>query len=103
MPLDYSRYPRDWKLRSLFIRKYRSRGKCEFCGAANGEPNPKTGSIVVLTVAHVYNKNLYAAGLLNLAALCQACHLALDLEDHKAAARETRNRRRKLRPLPFPP
>jgi hypothetical protein len=44
-----SRYPHDWKLRSHFVRFVRARGRCEWCGAAHGEPHPVTGSIVVLT------------------------------------------------------
>ena len=51
MPIDYATYPKDWKLRSRFVRFYRARGRCEWCGAANGQPHPVTGSLVVLTRA----------------------------------------------------
>ena len=37
MPVDYSKYSPDWKLRSRFIRHYRARNKCERCGAPNGQ------------------------------------------------------------------
>ena len=37
------------------MRHYRARNKCEWCGAANGEPHPVTGSTVVLTTAHVWD------------------------------------------------
>lgn len=86
-----ARYPRDWKLRSRFVRLVRARGRCEWCGAANGEPHPVTGARVVLTTAHVYDDRPEAASLLNLAALCQKCH-----NGHDAAARRAgiRSRRR---------
>jgi len=87
------RYPADWKIRSRFVREVRARNRCEWCGARNGERHPETGSRVVLTVAHVYDKRPEAASLLNLAALCQRCHLAHDLRDHQRRAAETRARR----------
>lgn len=68
------RYPKDWKLRSLFVRFVRAKGRCERCGARHGEPHPVTGSVVVLTAAHVYDDRPEASGLLNLAAWCQRCH-----------------------------
>jgi hypothetical protein len=57
---------------------------CEWCGAKHGEPHPITGSIVILTTAHVFDDRPEAASLLNLAALCQKCHLGHDAEMHKA-------------------
>lgn len=75
------RYPKDWKLRSYFVRFIRARGKCEWCGAVHGEPHPLTGAKVVLTCAHVYDKRPEAASLLNLAALCQKCHNGHDAKD----------------------
>ena len=89
-PENAGRYPRDWKLRSRFVRFHRARNRCEWCGAANYEAHPVTGSRVVLTVAHVYDHRPEAASLLNLAALCQRCHLTLDGPTHKRNARETR-------------
>jgi hypothetical protein len=72
------RYPADWAARSRFVRLIRSRGRCEWCGAENGKPHPVTGSRVVLTAAHVGDRRPEAASLLNLAALCQRCHLRHD-------------------------
>ncbi len=91
-PDNRARYPVDWKLRSHFVRFVRARGLCEWCGARHGEPHPMTGSIVVLTAAHVFDDRPEAAGLLNLAALCQRCHNA-----HDAPARRRRHRERHLR------
>ena len=89
-PENRARYPKDWALRSRFVRFYRARNRCEWCGANNGEPHPETGSRVVLTVAHVFDHRPENASLLNLAALCRRCHLRHDAEHH----RETRRRNR---------
>jgi hypothetical protein len=83
------RYPKDWRLRSYFVRHYRARNRCEWCGAEDGQPHPVTGSRVVLTVAHVYDDRPEAASLLNLAALCQLRH-----NRHDAPARQRRRRER---------
>lgn len=92
-PGNRNRYPKDWKLRSRFIRFYRARGRCEWCGAVHGQPHPMTGSKVVLTVAHVWDQRPEAASFLNLAALCQRCHLGHDLEHHIEQRRVNRWRR----------
>jgi len=88
-PENRKRYPDDWKLRSYFVRFVRAGNMCEWCGARNYEPHPKTGSKVVLTAAHVYDHRPEAASLLNLAALCQKCH-----NGHDAKMR-AKNRRKK--------
>lgn len=84
-PENRARYPKDWKLRSRFVRFVRARNRCEWCGAQNDQPHPVTGSKVVLTCAHVYNHAPERAELLNLAALCQRCH-----NRHDAAGRRLR-------------
>lgn len=86
-PENKSRYPKDWKLRSRFIRFYRARNRCEWCGCQNWQAHPVTGSRVVLTAAHVYDHRPEAAGFLNLAALCQRCHNRHDME-HRARRRK---------------
>ena len=86
MPVDYSDYPPDWKLRSKFIRFHRAKNHCEKCGVKNGEPNGR-GWKVVLTVAHVFDKSKKNGSFLNLAALCQKCHLRLDAVDRKKEPR----------------
>jgi len=53
---------------------------------------------IVLTIAHLDHdktNNDYD----NLAALCQKCHLGIDLKHHMVNARETRNKKRKLQQL----
>lgn len=89
-PENKSRYPSDWKLRSLFVRVYRAKNRCEWCGAENGRPHPVTGNKVVLTAAHVFDRRPEAANLLNLAALCQKCHNAHDAKGRRDGIRRRR-------------
>ena len=70
-------YPDDWPDISRRIRFERARGRCEWCGAANHQPHPITGSRVVLTVAHLDHNPANNADD-NLAALCQKCHNTYD-------------------------
>ena len=90
LPENKARYPKDWALRSRFIRFYRARNQCEWCGANNYQPHPVTGSKVVLTVAHL-DHTPENSSLLNLMAMCQRCHHRYDSE-HR---RETRMRRKR--------
>ena len=85
-------YPLDWPLRSWFVRVVRARNRCEWCGARNHQPHPATGSHVVLTTAHVYGRAPAAAALLNLAALCQRCHLNHDRAHHLHSRRANKDR-----------
>ena len=100
LPENKARYPKDWALRSRFIRFYRARNKCEWCGARNYEPHPVTGSKVVLTVAHVWDHNPENAAFWNLAALCQKCHNSHDAK-HRAANRRSKKREGQLRLFPL--
>ena len=103
MPMDMRRYPPNWKQISLRIRE-RDGWRCKWCGAANGTPNPRTGSIVVLTVAHLGTAHVDGTPgdkhdkldcrNENLAALCQACHLRFDSDEHMANAAATRRQRK---------
>ena len=109
MPVDWKRYTRNWS-RVLRVIMRRSRGRCEWCDAANGEPHPITSSRVVLTTAHLgepfatgsdkHDKHDIRAE--NLAALCQRCHLNHDRDEHAANARATRERKRAEREPMFP-
>jgi 5-methylcytosine-specific restriction endonuclease McrA len=76
MPIDYRDYPPNWKAISLAVREA-AQWRCEFCGAQQGQPNPRTGARVVLTVAHLDHDTTHNERA-NLRALCQACHLRLD-------------------------
>ncbi len=123
MPMDRSRYPKDWKEISKRIRFERAEGKCEWCGAphrgfrdritgewfepAFGELFPHTAEemiLIILTTAHLgidkpdgspgSKEDTMDCREENLAALCQKCHLDFDRDDH-IRSRET-NRRRRL-------
>lgn len=85
-----SRYPRDWKLRSHFVRFVRARSRCEWCGATHGKPHPITKSKVILTTAHVHDDRPEASSLLNLAALCQKCHNGHDNAHRRQGTRQRR-------------
>lgn len=115
-PENKDRYPQDWPQISRRIRFERAGGRCECtgqcrrkqphigrCTAVNGQPNPATGSTVVLTVAHLDHTPEHCAQE-NLAAMCQACHLAYDKEHHAETARQTRmaERARWMTPLFIP-
>ncbi len=93
MPIkDKTVYPANWKQISLRIRE-RDGWRCKWCDAENGKPNPRTGSIVVLTTAHV-NHDTTDNSDANLAALCQRCHLRHDAQYHASNAARTRRAKR---------
>ena len=95
-PEKLKRYPKDWAARSRFVRFYRARNRCEWCGARNYEAHPVTGSKVVLTTAHIYDMRPEAASLLNLAALCQRCHNRHDAKFRRENRRLARIDKRQL-------
>lgn len=71
-----------WQDLRAWVRQ-RSGNRCEGspkypdCRAENGKPHPVTGSIVVLTVAHVEH-DLGKNGPEDLRDWCQRCHLTHD-------------------------
>lgn len=94
-PENRARYPKNWKDVSREVRTaadWRCEGSPAYpdCRAANGEPHPVTGSVVVLTVAHLDHtpENIDRE---NLRAWCQRCHLTYDAKHHSANARRTRS------------
>ena len=89
MPMNRDDYPDNWEEISNYIRFERAQGKCEFCGAAHGKSHPITGSIVVLTTAHL-DHNTLNNNPNNLRALCQKCHLTYDAQLHARHAKETK-------------
>ena len=58
------RYPKNWAARSRFVRFYRARNRCEWCGVHNYSLRKDTRAVVVLTAAHVVRQ---AAGGLRVA------------------------------------
>jgi hypothetical protein len=110
VPINKSRYPANWRSISLAVRE-EAGWKCEWCGARHREPHPVTGSMVILTVAHLGinrpdgslgNKHdTHDVRPENLAALCQRCHLNYDRADHIASRHRRRSRRIGQLVLPF--
>lgn len=143
MPIDYSKYPDNWKeIREGILN--RADHRCEWCGVKNHTMiirNPdnmaefvylsdhgqqivlQSGAIVdsekfsisanedeqwivegwahqkeikvVLTIAHVHDRDPMNVDRDNLAALCQRCHLMHDAKDNAAKAARTRARKQR--------
>ena len=95
MPIDYQLYPVNWQeIRAEVLQ--RAGQRCEWCGAANHERHPLTGSRVVLTIAHL-DHDIANNQPANLAALCQRCHLRHDAGQHKLNAALTRRAKHESR------
>lgn len=118
-PENRARYPKDWKQISLRIRRRarqrcECKGECGLrharvdgrqidlpphlcipnvkgfrCTAINQQPHPVTGSMVVLTVAHL-NHTPEDCREENLKAMCQRCHNAYDAPHRRLNAAATR-------------
>jgi len=94
------RYPDNWPEISAFIRFERALGRCECMGECgrgthdgrcpnrHGQPAYATGSLVILTTAHL-NHVPEDCRPENLRAMCNGCHLYYDRAHHA----ETRARR----------
>jgi 5-methylcytosine-specific restriction endonuclease McrA len=110
MPIDYSKYPKDWKTKIRPDILKRDENKCAFCGVENytigvrdkhGNLTPldapekllkeynyniiggKVKPIkIVLTIAHL-DHDRTNNDYSNLAALCQKCHLDHDRKDNQ--------------------
>lgn len=87
MPVDYRKYPKDWKALSLKIRR-RAQGQCEcegFCGLhtgrrceeRDGEAARWAKGKVIFTVAHLTHNPMDSREEY-LKAMCQRCHLRYD-------------------------
>lgn len=120
MPMDRSKYPKDWDQISRRIRFERAGGRCEWCRIRNGWYRSAYGewyapdivddpwfarlnlTKIVLTVAHLGKDkpdgtpgdkhDTMDCREENLAALCQRCHLNFDRADHIRNRRINRRR-----------
>lgn len=105
-PENAGRYPADWRLISFGIRFGRGEGRCECtgecgrercrprCDAEHGKPHPVSGSVVVLTTAHLADP-IEDCRPENLRGMCQACHLRYDMPRHQAVQRQNREAKRR--------
>jgi hypothetical protein len=107
VPVDRSKYPKDWKEVVLAVRK-RSGDRCECqgqCGLHKTTPGPRrceevngraarwARGRVVLTTAHLCECQPLCGNLAHLIHACQRCHLRIDVELHKKHRRENRERK----------
>ena len=98
-----ARYPggsihsKEWKEFGASIRE-RAGNRCEGtpqrpdCRAENGKPHPETGSIVVLTIAHMDHDESHCDPD-RCRALCQRCHNSWDAPHRQKNAAKTRRRK----------
>ncbi len=95
MPIDYSKYPPNWKkvIRPRILR--RAKNVCEGspiypnCRAVNGDIHPITHSKVVLTIAHLdHDPENWDVQDHRLRAWCQRCHFAYD-KAHRKEVKDT--------------
>ena len=94
MPVNYNEYPPNWEeIRKKILK--RAGNRCELCGAENYKPHWKTGSKVILTIHHI-NFNREDNRDCNLIALCQRCHLRLDLCLHISSRKKKRTCKKSL-------
>jgi 5-methylcytosine-specific restriction endonuclease McrA len=84
MPINYKKYPPNWRTEIVPRIKARDGHQCKFCGIENYTIKPN-GTKVVLTIAHLdHDADNHNVADDRLAALCQACHLRYDLWRHVA-------------------
>lgn len=98
-PENRDRYPKEWPAISARIRA-RACDRCECTGECGrrthtgrcpnlqGLPAYGTGSIVVLTTAHLDHQPENCADS-NLRSMCQGCHLHYDRKHHAETRRRT--------------
>lgn len=81
------RYPKNWKqIRQSILE--RAKHLCEVCGVANYDAHPVTGSMVILTIAHLDHTPEHCEPE-NLKAMCQKCHNSYDIR-HRIETRKTK-------------
>lgn len=97
-PENKARYPKDWKAISLRIRHERAANLCECagecgqdhggrCNQRNHTRHTETGSLVILTVAHLDHQPENCDDD-NLKAMCQRCHNRYDAPKRRAGIQE---------------
>ena len=94
MPIDYKKYPKDWKETRKRILK-RANYQCECtgecglhhgrrCEEKHGKPAKWANGKVVLTIAHLdHDEDNHDVSDDRLKAMCQRCHLRYDAPEKK--------------------
>jgi methylphosphotriester-DNA--protein-cysteine methyltransferase len=78
MPIDYKKYPPNWRSEIVPRIKARANHCCELCGVANLS-HQSNGSRVILCIAHLdQDPENHAVTDDRLRALCQRCHFTYD-------------------------
>jgi hypothetical protein len=116
-PENRHRYPACWPAVTFWIKFIRAEGRCECAGECGRLTHPGrcpnihrqraygTGSLVILTVAHLNHTpetwDLLPVDRSILRAMCQGCHLHYDQAHHAAtkAARRATELGRMMEPL----
>ncbi len=93
-PENRDRYPENWPdIRADILRRagHRCEGSPAYadCRAVDRVPHPVTGSMVVLTIAHL-DHTPENCDYDNLRAWCQRCHLFYDAQHHAETRWRTR-------------
>jgi len=93
MPIDYKKYPPNWKseIRPRILK--RAKHHCELCGIRNyATATGVKGQAyrTVLTIAHL-DHNIKNNDPENLKALCQPCHLRYDAKEKARKRKENTN------------
>lgn len=110
-PENKSRYPANWadiSRAAKILAGYRCKceGECGRgthigrCPNVQGKPAYDTGSLVVLTTAHLDHTPEHCEDE-NLRVMCQGCHLHYDRDHHKQTAYMTRRAKRNTLELPL--
>jgi len=107
-------YPPNWKWLSNFIRFERAKGRCECegeCGLHRTHPGPRrcmelhghaakwARGKIVLTTAHLCECNPLCGDESHLKAMCNRCHIRVDIELHVRHARAKRHARLAIKDL----
>jgi len=87
MPVNYEKYPPNWKTEIRPRILERAKHKCENCGVSN-YIRKDNGKRVVLTIAHLdHDESNWNVTDERLKALCQACHFRYDNKDNQRRKR----------------
>lgn len=112
MPVNIKRYGPGWRLFSSWVRHTRAADQCECagecgkhhrwrCNEVHGRPAAFARGKIVLTTAHLCACDPPCHQPDHVRAMCQACHLRLDIALHLAHRKANRKAQSTQRPLAF--